>query len=263
MAFATSHRLPEPRCFSAAATSVDGQRVYVLGGCSSPYRGAQIYASCLSRPVEDSNKSLREIIERIAFSFSHEYYYDVDIEDLDSEDPYWYDDSHPLLTEAWNESTIAPMLTPRGGHCAITLPDDSLFVLGGYGGDLNYHSSTELWIPERGSWLPGPSMHVPRSGAAAAYLGYHTIYVAGGSRDGTHSHKTIERCDLRQCTSVGQWEMLRGEMHCPRGYVTGAVGASGAFFVCGGLHDGYLQGGLEAYEPRMDRWILVPGRVHT
>lgn len=158
----------------------------------------------------------------------------------------------------WRNDIISPMSVPRCGHSAITLFNDQILTIGGYGGSIDYHNSAELWDWHHMKWIPQPAMRYRRSGMAAAIGPGGAVYVTGGSNNGHDGNQSLERFDSRE----GRWTELTG-MFQGRGYCSGAIGASGLFFVCGGLDSARFQGGLECYDARTDRWIIVPGSCHT
>jgi hypothetical protein len=92
-------------------------------------------------------------------------------------------------------------------------------------------------------------MSAPKSGTALVLAPNGSVYVAGGSLDGTIGHKILERFDIRE----GKWEllppMLRG-----RGYTAGCVGSRGSFYVSGGIEHLKLQDGLEIFDFAADKW---------
>lgn len=159
---------------------------------------------------------------------------------------------------AWRNDVISPMTVPRCGHSAVTLFNDQILTIGGYGGSIDYHNSAELWDWHQMRWIPQPAMTYRRSGMAAAIGPGGAIYVTGGSNNGRDGNHSLERFDPRE----GRWTELAG-MFQGRGYCSGAIGASGLFYVCGGLDSARFQGGLECYDARADRWMIVPGSCHT
>ena len=222
--------LPSPRCFAAAERTVRGD-IVLLGGGSSPYRGAQVFNDCLLRRVTTAD------------------------EDSSNED-YNYLRSTAEKMDIWWDLSIPAMNFQRCGHSAVTLFDDSVFVVGGYAGGSDYLSSAEQLDRNLERWVTLPSMSVPRSGMAAVLGPNGSVYVAGGSPDGSQGHRSVERYDPRE----GKWTPL-APMHYGRGYTSGCVGSSETFFVSGGC-DGHFQGGVECYDFRLDKWrvLQLPSR---
>jgi hypothetical protein len=92
----------------------------------------------------------------------------------------------------------------------------------------------------------------------AAVLGpLGSVYVAGGSTDGTVSHKSCERFDPREGK---RWHGLTS-MRRARGYTAGCVGSRDAFFVSGGCNEHRFIGGVEVYDFRADKWTELASSV--
>lgn len=163
-----------------------------------------------------------------------------------------YDDATAFSAsdQGFAHSIALPRLAERRcGHAAVTLFDDSVVVMGGYAGGLDYLSSVERLDMGAQKWLRLPSMVVPRSGFASAVGEGGAVYVAGGSPDGSHGHSSLERLDLR----VGRWESLPS-MHYRRGYTAGCIGNRGCLYVSGGINYSTRQASLEIFDPRMNVW---------
>lgn len=204
--------LPQKLCFAAATSTIEGDLV-ISGGCSNPFQGAEVYSQC----------------------------------------------QYLKCSEESGDISIADLLHPRCGHQMVTLFDGSLMAMGGYRGvdpisNSNiYQTSSERWDWERGCWMDtGAAMAQPRSGFASCVGPGGTIYVAGGSIDGSFGTRSVERFDPR----VGCWQPV-ASLHLPRGYTAGCLTFQGYFVVSGGLHDQKIQGGLEGYDFRADRWFVV------
>lgn len=226
--------LPEHRCYSAAATSLDGRYVYLLGGCTNPFRQARMFRSCIVADLSSVASSLLDISD--------------DIGELVDEEL------------CWQSGVISDMQHPRGGHGLVVVPqNENLITVGGYGGGLQYHKSAEMWDWGASRWLSLPDMHERRSGMAIVLGTDNAVYVAGGSPDGVLGHSSLERFDPREGT---KWHKL-ADMTLPRGYISGAHGGNGLygghFYVTGGLHQGQFLGGLEYYDARRNAWHIVPG----
>ena len=91
--------------------------------------------------------------------------------------------------EIWRYA--APMNTKRSGVSAVKLPDDRVFVIGGYDGALR-QKTTEFYNPQTNSWIYGPSMDVARSNFATCLIREH-VYVIGGYT-GEKTLRDVERC---------------------------------------------------------------------
>ena len=159
--------------------------------------------------------------------------------------------------QEWEANVIGKMNVVRCGHSALTLMDGKVVVLGGYGGEMLYYDSVEMYDFEKQTWYMLPSMKYRRSGLAAVIGPSGSIYVAGGSENGEIGQRSLERFDPRE----GKWYSLAA-MQRRRGYVTGAISSSMNFYVNGGLHNYRLQGGMERYDFRQNTWETMIGSSH-
>ena len=96
-------------------------------------------------------------------------------------------------------------------------------------------------------------MHDARSGSGFAIGACGSIYAAGGSQNGDIGNTSFERFDVRE----GKWHLL-ADMNRPRGYTAACIGNAECFYISGGLQGAVLQGSMEFYDPRMNRWQLLP-----
>lgn len=218
--------LPSPLCYQSACMTSQGD-LLVTGGSDAPYRGAEVSAECLFRSRRFNGLGSDDTIDESVNSY-------------------------------WATDVLPPLSRPRCGHVSFCLNNyssvstDSIVVVGGYHGGYDYSDNAEMFDWERQQWYNLPQMSIARSGPAGVVGPNGSIYIAGGSLDGTIAHQTMERYDFRE----GKWEMLPAQMHLPRGYISGSVGVgSGLLYVCGGLEDLTFQGGIECYDFRAARWI--------
>jgi hypothetical protein len=77
------------------------------------------------------------------------------------------------------------MTVPRDGFTATLLSDGRVLMAGGYSrdtgqGDPKYLASTDLYDPASGTFAPGPTMTVVRSGHSATLLPSGRVLVIGG-----------------------------------------------------------------------------------
>ncbi|CAM9555870.1 unnamed protein product, partial [Choristocarpus tenellus] len=122
------------------------------------------------------------------------------------------------------------MIERRCGLGCAAHVDGKLYAIGGYGGNMLYHSSAEVLDPGSDLWMPLPSMLRRRTGLGLAWGPHGRLYAVGGTANGSIGHKTVERFDPRE----GKWT------YCPsmtlgRAYCSAAFGASGHLYVVGGL----------------------------
>ncbi len=213
--------LPKKTCFPAATVTPWGD-IAVLGGGSSPYRGAIVYNHCsIFCPNTET----------------------------------WWGNSNDIIT---------PMNEVRCGHMALTLYPNAtlsrdmptvspLMVLGGYGGGMTYYNTAEIYDWETKVWsFTSMPMKYSRSCPAAIVGPFGSVYVAGGSANGEIGQRSAERYDPRE----GKWEEI-ASMACRRGYTYGTLSPSMRFYVTGGQNEHKLQGGLEAYDFRMNKWEVI------
>eukprot|EP01039_Chlorochromonas_danica_P001160 gene1160-1267_t len=204
--------LSETNCYASATTLLEGD-IVLTGGCSSPYQGARVSSACR-----------------------------------------YFDLSH----HSWENNRIPCMIQPRCGHESVTLFNGNMMVIGGYQGvdalDQHcYSRSAEIFDFHHQQWqLLSDEMTLPRSGFASCIGPYGSVYVAGGSQDGSHGTNSVERYDSRE----GKWESV-ASMIMPRGYCSGSLSPSGFFYVSGGMHNSKFQGGIELYDFRTNRWFAM------
>jgi WD40 repeat protein len=162
---------------------------------------------------------------------------------------------------AWEP--LPPMLSKRCGHESVTLYDDSVVVLGGYGGGSDYLNTVERFDWGAEVWAPLPSMSQHRSGLGAGMGPDGSIYAVGGSADGSSGLCSFESLDLRE----GHWRTLP-DMAYGRGYTSAAWGRNGLFYVFGGLQspsedeDGeeaelVFSSTIECYDVRKGSWRVL------
>jgi len=75
------------------------------------------------------------------------------------------------------------MLTPRADHAVARLGDGRVVVAGGVDSMGQPLSTTELFSPDTGSFVPGPPLSAPRSNAALVRLADDRLLLVGGRDD--------------------------------------------------------------------------------
>jgi len=177
------------------------------------------------------------------------------------------------------------MIHSRTGHIASINPLTRIVVVcGGYGGGNIYHHSVEMIdLNSAGSgsgdrgFVTLPNMRFQRTGSCGGFGPDGSMYVCGGSTDGSDALSSVERLDIRTRT----WEELPS-MAEGRGYTGGCWGADGCLYVCGGseLRDVVQQGlpgmpsgvehrfwqqvtsdTIERYDPRMNKWETLSQKL--
>ncbi|KAL1496053.1 hypothetical protein AB1Y20_014682 [Prymnesium parvum] len=143
----------------------------------------------------------------------------------------------------------------RCAHSLAVSARGHVYATGGYGGGLSYLSSVEsldLSCPERG-WLRVAEMAEARAGATGCFGPDHCLYVAGGGDDGTTNFSSAVKWDPRS----GRWLRL-ASMHHRRHYFAGSFAPDGVLYVAGGFEWTAHLSSAECYDPRADKWRLLP-----
>ncbi|MDP2341011.1 MAG: hypothetical protein Q8O67_08640 [Deltaproteobacteria bacterium] len=83
---------------------------------------------------------------------------------------------------------------PRSFVAAVLLPDDRVFVAGGFS-DVD-EPAAETFVLSDGAWLPGPSLNIPRAKARAVVLGDGRVAVVGGSLRSGSATSAVEVLEL-------------------------------------------------------------------
>ena len=153
-----------------------------------------------------------------------------------------------------------PLLEPRCAHGVTVTPRGHVYAVGGYRGEGVYLDSVHrLDTAEEGlgrGWERCPALPSPSVGNVAAVGPDQGLYVVGGGRNGNNN---AQRSDLLRTDPRAPrgWDALR-PMCVPRYYFAGAFGPDGWLYVAGGYtHSGQLSC-AERYDPRADRWEVLP-----
>ncbi len=147
------------------------------------------------------------------------------------------------------------MTQARSVHQTVTLFDDTLLAVGGYGGQgAGYLASAEGLSASRERWVSFAPMLVPRCGFACAVGPYGNVLVAGGTSDGRYGLSSAECYDPRE----KRWQALPA-MQAARGYTAGCMGRGGNFYVAGGFTtfaapESDFSGGLECFDFYAGKW---------
>ncbi len=159
-------------------------------------------------------------------------------------------------TEAGSWTATASMSTPRDNLTTTPLDNGRVLVVGGVG-----ESTTELYDPPTGTWIPGGTLNQPRwlheavrlRDGPATLLRDGRVLVAGGfSGNGTGVQASAELYD----PATGRWTST-GSLRTPRRNHTAALLADGTVLVAGGFNsDGWLRD-AELYDPGRGRWKRV------
>lgn len=169
-----------------------------------------------------------------------------------------YDPKTGLWTAA------APMTDARSGHCAVTLTDGRILVVGG----LRYTTYIagvatafcELYDPVTETWTPTGSMETPRHSHQAVLLPDGTVLAIGGgvpqlggeSTIDPHSVSTVERFD-----PVSQQWTPAAQLPWPRSEHFAVVLDNGLVLVAGGCDQAVSDASYPSalvYDPIADVW---------
>jgi len=167
-------------------------------------------------------------------------------------------------------NTLSPtgsLQHPRASHTASLLADGTVLVAGGFAGsgfELRPYSSTELFDPASGTFLPGPEMTMARSGHAAVTLGDGRILLVGGwsGSSGVTNTAEIYNPATRQFSRGGSMAAARGEC-------TASLLQDGKVLVTGGVdHSEQALASAEIFDPRSNSFssvasMSVPRSQHT
>jgi hypothetical protein len=87
------------------------------------------------------------------------------------------------------------MSTLRAFHCAVSLPNGNVLVVGGTPGSTNTLSGAEIYDPDTGSWTATGPMKTGRGAFSATLLSNGKVLVAGGQDAAGAIFSTVELYD--------------------------------------------------------------------
>jgi len=167
-------------------------------------------------------------------------------------------------SQAWSHSTtsgtwlpVADMSESRGGHEAVLLRSGLVLVIGGIiqnDNAIDSLSSTELFNPRSGSWIPTGSMHDARADFASALIRGGKVLVAGGFKEIRSSVFRLATAELFN-TRTGTWHST-GQMKVSRAAHTMTLLRNGKVLVSGGYAEDspFVHSSAELYDPRTGIW---------
>ena len=142
------------------------------------------------------------------------------------------------------------MASYRLSHAETLLPDGTVLVTGGYGGD----TSAERYDPVTGTWAAAGHMSTDRTRHTATLLRDGRVLVAGGFRRPRPGEQPVQgflsSVDLYDPTA-GTWRAA-APMPAPRDCHTATLLADGTVLVAGGNPPTYL---AERYDPVTVSWM--------
>lgn len=152
-------------------------------------------------------------------------------------------------------AAAAPMLEPRDGHTATTLPNGDVLFVGGYAGEGQPPLATaELFVAQTEEFVPAGEMSVGRGAHAAALLADGRVVVAGGWVGPRTFTETSELWDPRTRAFS-----TAGSLSTVRAGATATALPTGRVLVAGG-EDVPARGlaTTELYDPASDEWQPGP-----
>ncbi|HLH25312.1 MAG TPA: kelch repeat-containing protein [Chloroflexota bacterium] len=154
---------------------------------------------------------------------------------------------------SWSER--APLLLPRS-ETAIAALGDSIYVMGGYGGDRHNSDVVQVYDSRTDTWTYGPSLPMPIHHAMPAVVAGR-LFLIGGEVGGTGTPvdpSTFTDTVFELDPAAGAW-LLRAPLPVPRS--AGAVGIiDGIVYVAGGRPPHGHE--FAAYDPVADAWTTLP-----
>jgi hypothetical protein len=159
-----------------------------------------------------------------------------------------------FATGTW--STNAPFFFgPRVFHTLTLLDDGRVLMAGGLpaNGTSTPTTSTEIYDPTRGTWLPTGPLAAARFQHVAFGLAGGRVLVAGGNA----GPPVIERLTSSEIFEAGSWRPT-GDLRFGRAEHAGILLDDGRPLVAGGYLESNSQlDSIEVFDPSMEQWWLV------
>lgn len=140
---------------------------------------------------------------------------------------------------------IQDMITARAAHTATLLPNGKVLIAGGFNGNENALSSTEIFDPASNTFSAGPAMHFARQLYSATLLKNGKVLMAGGYGD---NDTYLDRAELYD-PQTGTFTSA-GQMTVPRAGHTATLLQDGRVLLAGGTSTGWIfLDSAEIYDP--------------
>ena len=158
--------------------------------------------------------------------------------------------------------SIRGMNTSRAAHTATLLNDGKVLITGGFAGDENSLSSTEIFDPATRQFLPGNNMSVARASHSATLLPDGKVLIAGGYNGNYLDSAEIYHPKTGEFTSAGKMTM-------PRSGQIAVLLKNGKVLLAGGVGTGWtFLAEAEVYDPSANTFtktgnMLAARESHT
>ncbi|MDQ6728609.1 MAG: hypothetical protein M3066_20980 [Actinomycetota bacterium] len=126
------------------------------------------------------------------------------------------------------------MTDPRFNHTAVKLPDRSVLVVGGSGGQNGDTSlaTSEIFKPSDGSWTQAGALTSSRTGQTATVFTDGRVLVAGGESVTRGNRRSLKSAEIFSLDKL-EWRSA-GTMNCPRSEAAAGLLNDGSVLVVAG-----------------------------
>lgn len=155
-------------------------------------------------------------------------------------------------TGTWRQA--AKLVQRRRNHTITLLPDGSVLVIGGWGGNREFAhrlGTAERWSPTTKKWRRAGKLAQPRHGHTASLLRDGRVLVAGGIGSGRHRMlSSVEIWNPR----TNRFKTITPMNHARSDHVAVTL-KDGRVFVAGGLKGIHALKSAEVWHPKQGRWL--------
>jgi len=164
---------------------------------------------------------------------------------------------YDLGTNTWQLKAPMPEAIT---HAAIVVDGATIWLLGGYLGDVPHLSTSHVWKynTNTNTWSAGPSLPAPRAGGGAALLG-RKLHFYGGALQLAGQNTVTDHSDhyvLDLGASNPRWTRAAA-LPNPRNHMAG-LALNGKAYAIGGQHEGSEgtanQAQVDVYDPGSNTW---------